>query len=229
MDMTRETFEDDRRLKLNGIIIKHRPVGEYDYIVTILTLERGKISAFAKNARKPGSKLSGNVEPFCYGSFLVYEGKKSMSINEADIVNYFDVFRKDLEKMCYGTMFLELADYYATENSDERDLLTLLYLSLIAISKDNFDNRLVRCIYEIRALVIDGQYPGIPKGVYVSDTTSYAMNYIATSPIKKLFSFKLDDEALGELIYVCKRLRDMFVDKKINSIEMLDVFEVEKT
>ena len=64
--MMKETFDSDNRLLVNGMILKHRPVGEYDFTVSILTMERGKISAFARGARKPGGKLSGNVEPFCY-------------------------------------------------------------------------------------------------------------------------------------------------------------------
>ena len=221
----KETFDQDNRLIVNGMIIKHRPVGEYDFTVTILTMERGKISAFARGARKPGGKLSGNVEPFLYGSFTLFEGRSSYNIIDTDIINYFEPFRRDLEATCYGTYLLELADYYATENSDERDLLKLLYLSLTAFTKDAFDKRLVRCVFELKALVIDGQYPGFPEGRGYSDATRLAMQHIGIADLKNLFTFKLSDEALDDLIKITKIYRDRFVDRKLKSLDMLEAFE----
>lgn len=225
----RETFDDDHKHKLTGMVLKHRPVGEYDFAVTILTMERGKISAFARGARRPGGKLSGNVEPFGYGEFTLFEGKSSYNILEADIINYFEPFRRDLEAACYGTYFLELADYYSTENSDESELLKLLYLSLTALTKDVFDRRIVRCVYELRALMIDGQYPGFPEEGGYSQSLEYAMYYIQTSDLKELFSFKLSEEALVELIEVTRNYRNRFVDRQLHSLAMLGTFEVEKT
>ena len=62
--MIKESLEDDGKRKVTGMILKRRPVGEYDFVVTILTMERGKITAFARSARKPEAKLSCNVELF---------------------------------------------------------------------------------------------------------------------------------------------------------------------
>ena len=97
-------------ITLRGIVLKHAPVGDYDWSVTIFTSDKGKITAFARSARKPGNKLSGCVEPFCFGTFKLFVGRNSYTIIEADIENYFEGFRGDLEGACYGTFFLELAD-----------------------------------------------------------------------------------------------------------------------
>ena len=210
---------------VRGIILKHAPTGDYDWVVTIFTSDRGKITAFARGARKPGSKLSVLVEPFCFGTFKLFVGRNSYTLIEADIENYFEGFRGDLEGACYGTFFLELASYYTRENVEDVDLLNLLYMSLKALLKENIPNRLVRCIFEIRALQIEGEYPGIPEGQRLLEDTRYALDFITKTPINKLFSFSLSSEVLAELDRVTLDLRKKFIDRPLKSLEMLSAIE----
>ena len=62
--------------------------------------------------------------------------------------------RNDYDAAIYGMYFLEIADYYTRENNDEEELLKLLYQTVRALLKDNIDDRLVRCIFEIRSMVM---------------------------------------------------------------------------
>jgi DNA repair protein RecO (recombination protein O) len=215
----------DDFIVVRGIVLKHAPAGDYDWVVTIFTADKGKITAFAKGARKPVSKLAGSVEPFNFGTFKLFVGRNSYTIIEADIENYFEDFRGDLEGACYGTFFLEIASYYGRENSEDKQLLNLLYLSLKALLKDSIPNRLVRCIFELRALQIEGEYPGIPTKEPIMESTRYAMDYIASSPLEKLYSFSLKEEVLDELDFVTKEYRKRFIDRPLKSLEMLETFE----
>ena len=210
---------------VRGIVLKHAPAGDYDWVATIFTAEKGKITAFARSARKPSSKLSGLVEPFCFGTFNLFAGKNSYTIVEADIENYFEGFRGDLEGACYGTFFLELCSFYTRENNEDKDLLNLLYFSLKALLKDSIPDRLVRCVFELRALLIEGEYPGIPDRTGILDSTRYAMNFIATSPLNKLFSFSVTEEVLRQLDIITKEYRERYIDRPLKSLEMLETFE----
>ena len=215
-------------LTLRGIVLKRIAVGDNDFVVTLLSAEAGKISAFARGARRMNTKLSGNVEPFASGTFTLFQGRNSYSIQKAEIDRYFEGFRTDLEASCYALFFLEVADYYGRENNDAKDLLNLLYLSLAALEKGKsfFDPALVRCVYELRALVIEGIYPGPPVDMRLLPDTLYALTHISTSPLKSLYTFAVSDVVLAELKEVTKRLRARLLDRSFKSLEMVRGYEV---
>ena len=145
------------QIKVRGLILAQSPVGEYDRRVVILTLEKGKISAFARGAKKPNSMLSGVSQPMTFGTFTLYPGKNSYTLLSVEVENYFAELKKDLLKVAYGTYFLELASYLTRENNDERQILKLLYQSLRVMEKGTVPLKLVRCIYEIRLLTCFGE------------------------------------------------------------------------
>ncbi len=208
-------------IKLTGMVLKTVPIGEYDRRVVILTKERGKISAFAKGARRPNSRLSAAASPFSFGEFRIYEGRSSYNISEADISNYFEGLREDYEGACYGMYFLEVMDYYTRENNDEVQMLKLLYQSLRALQLPSLPDELVRYIFELKALILNGEYPGLPEGRQYLDSTVYAVNYIAGSTVEKLYTFTVTEEVLAELKEIAGGFRKRFVDREFKSLEVL--------
>lgn len=149
------------QVKLTGMVLVSMPVGDYDRRITILTKERGKISAFAKGARKPTSALLGCSQPFAFGEFLLYEGKSSYSVVGAEIRNYFPELRNDMGAIYYAMYFCEFCCYMTKENLEAGELLKLLYMSLRALSKPSLDKRLVRRIFELRFLAVNGEMPQV--------------------------------------------------------------------
>ena len=157
------------QIVLTGMVLSTMPIGEYDRRVVILTKEQGKISAFARGARRPNSPLVGAVNPLAFGEFTMYEGRTSYTIQSASITNYFAELREDVVGAYYGFYFLEVADYYAKEYTDEREMLKLLYQSMRALINPHIPDRLVRRIFELKALTVNGQAPQVFQCVICGD------------------------------------------------------------
>jgi DNA repair protein RecO (recombination protein O) len=208
-------------ITVTGMILKTSPVGEYDRVVTILTKERGKVSAFARGARKPGNRLAAASNPFSFGTFKLYEGKSSYNIADADIQNYFEELRTDYVGACYGMYFAEVSDYYTRENNDEREMLKLLYQSLKALCAASLPNPLVRCIFECRAIAVNGEFPGPPTDRKLEESTVYALQYIAASPIEKLYTFRVTDSVLAQLEQVAAEYMKRYVGHSFKSLDVL--------
>ncbi len=208
--------------ELTGMVLKAEPIGDYDRRVVLLTKERGKIAAFARGARKPNSKLLAATNPFCFGTFKLYEGRTSYNVMEADISNYFEGLRTDYESAYYGMYFLEVMDYYTRENNDEKELLKLLYQSLRALMHEGLSHLLVRYIFEIKAVVINGEFPGVPEGEKWEESTRYAVSYIAGTGIEKLYTFTVTPPVLAQLGEIAADCRARSIDRPLKSLEIVE-------
>lgn len=209
-------------VNVSGIVLSVMPIGEYDKRVVLLTREFGKITAFARGARRPGSSLLASTNPFVFGTFTLIPGKSAYSLTQTSIKNYFVDLAKEQPGVYYGFYFLELADYYGRENLDATEMLNLLYLSLRALLNPNLDNRLVRRIYELRMMTINGEYA--PETDEFSPQALYVVQYIMYSPMEKLFTFSVTAEVLVELEKRIERYRRKTMDRAMKSLQILEMF-----
>ncbi|MBR1861218.1 MAG: DNA repair protein RecO [Lachnospiraceae bacterium] len=214
-------------ISVTGIIIKQMPVGESDRRITILTNTRGKISVFARGARKPNSRFAATTCPFCFGSFKHYEGRDAYNLADVDIKNYFEEFRSDLEGSFYAAYFAEIVDYYCRENNDEREMMKLFYQSLRALCNENLPDKLIRAVYELKSIVVNGEYPGPPGDMPLSESALYTLDFICNTPVESLYRFKVTEGVLAEVRAVSEKYRKRFMEHNFKSLDMLDGIEGE--
>lgn len=240
------------KTELTGIVLSSAVVGDYDKRLVILTRERGKITAFAKGARKPNSPYLGISEPFNFGTFTLLEGFDAYRLVGAEIKDYFPDVKNDIEGICYGTYFCDVLEYLSVEGVGDVNMLNLLYISLKALTKNEIPNRLVRRIFELKVLVYDGEAmetftcvkcnkqdlaafylsgnglvckhcaKQLQSPYYLSESAVYTLQYIISAAPNKLYTFQVSEEVLEEVEHVMEQYFSVHVTKKFNSLGILN-------
>lgn len=209
--------------EVTGMVLSSVPAGEYDRRVEILTRERGRISGFATGARRPGSPVMAAAQPFVFGTFMIAEGRSAYKIREARVDNFFAGLRKDVSGSLYGTYFMEVLQYVTRENNDETALLMLAYQTLRALESDAFDNRLVRAVFEIKTIMIEGEYPGPRRGSQYLDATLYTLDFLFRTAPARVYTFSVKPEVLEELGSYARWLCKKTWDHRFQSLEILEL------
>ena len=239
------------KVELTGIILSSTMVGDYDKRLVILTKERGKITAFAKGARKPNSPYLGISEPFNFGVFQLLEGFDAYRLVGAEIKEYFLEVKTDIEEVCYATYFCEILEYLCVEGIGDINILNLLYVTLKALSKKEIPNRLVQRIFELKILVFDGEalaafscvrcgaqkvqafyLPGnglvcvncmsqLKGCLSLTESAIYTLQYIVSTSVDKLYTFQVSDVVFKEIEQVISAYFTHHVTKKFSSLEIL--------
>ncbi|MBQ7766134.1 MAG: DNA repair protein RecO [Lachnospiraceae bacterium] len=210
-----------------GLVLKAEPIGEYDRRIVLLTREKGKITVFARGARRQNNRFLATTTPFCFGEFKLFAGQNSYSLSEANITNYFEEVRSDFELAFYGMYFLEMADYYARENTDEKQLLKLLYQSLKALSHPSLNRDFVKLIYEMKAIMINGEFPGVPERRDDLSGADMAIRHLWDMPAEKVYSFQVSEGVFQELTRRCDEIRKRVIDKEFKSLDMLNSLDAD--
>lgn len=187
----------NEELEVHGIILANAPVRDFDKRLTLLTRERGKMTVWAPGAKRPGSSLMASTRNFVFGTFTVRKGRTGYSLKRVDVSQYFDEIALDLVNACYGSYILEFAGYMAQEELPAEEMLSLVYLALKGILNQKLPNVLVRRVYELKMMELDGEYTEQPP-YPCSPACTYAWQYVLTTPVRRLFTFTLKEDVMRE-------------------------------
>ena len=240
-------------IKVSGIVLAVYPMGENDKSLIILTKERGKLSVVSRGCRRTTHPLFAASNEYVFGEFVIAEGRSSNYLNSAEIHKTFSNLRKDLESICYGSYFCELAMYFTMEGQDERDILNLLYLTFMAMGKKLLPYRLIRRIYEYKIL----QFHGIGLQVFrcvhcgsqeelhslsfgaggllcdecrsmadnrpIAPQVLYVLQFLSSCRFNEIYSFLLEDEILVEFEWIVNRFFKTQIEHRFKSEQMLEM------
>ncbi len=113
-------------VNVQAIVLRRRPLGEADKVLTLFTREMGKISAIAKGARKPISKLAGATETCVQARFHLAQGKTFWIVTQASVERARARLHRLLVNAAAAIYACELVDRLLEEGVPDEDLFDLL-------------------------------------------------------------------------------------------------------
>ena len=96
------------KFSTDGLVIRTVNVGESDRAVTVLTRDRGLMSAFATGARKQNSKNGAATSLLTYSDFTVSKNKDTCRITDSETREVFFGLRGDIMKYALAQYICEL-------------------------------------------------------------------------------------------------------------------------
>ena len=147
-------------MKTKALVLREVSYKESDRILTLLTQERGKLSANARGSRKKGSAIAAGTQLLCWSELVLSETRGRWSVKEAAVERQFRGMRAELERFALGCYFAEAAQVLALEELPTPELLSLTLNSLHVLDKKpELPLALVKTVFEWRCMCASGYEP----------------------------------------------------------------------
>src|SRR5699024_4077047 len=147
-----------------GVILRTQDYGETHKIVAIFSKKIGRISAIARGAKKPKSKMASVTQPFIEGQFLVYISSGLSTIRQAEIIDSNRKIREDFIKTVYASYIAELTNQILGEKVQEPFIYDQFVHTLKRINA-TADPRIPVLMYELKLYQKAGYAPILDRCV----------------------------------------------------------------
>lgn len=144
--------------KWEGIVIRVRAYGESNKMVTLMTREAGKVTAMARGAKKPSSRLASVTQPFTYGMYMIQRFTGMGTMQQGEHMNSMRHIREDIVATAYASYIVELVDRLIEEGQPQPFAFDVLLQALQAI-EEGHDPEAITLFVEWKLLPYTGVQP----------------------------------------------------------------------
>ena len=111
-------------IKVNALMLRAVDYLENDKILTLLTAERGKLTAGIKGVKKAGAKLKFAAQPFCFAEYILAERGGRYTVTQASECESFYELRTDINKFYAACAVCEAAIALTYEGDDSAEIFS---------------------------------------------------------------------------------------------------------
>lgn len=120
--------------RVKGLVLRTVDMGETDRLLTILTPDKGKVTAKVRGCRSAKSKLRYAAQPMCLGEYILTETKGGLLVTACDQIENFAAVSEGLDKYYVAAIALEVAEKLSAEDRDESAVFVCILDSLKRIA-----------------------------------------------------------------------------------------------
>lgn len=148
-----------------AILLRRVDFGDFDLILTLLTLTEGKVSVMAKSAKRSVKRFGGALELFSQLNVVFSSGPKRglPLLQEAALVQPFPAIRSDIQKTAYASYWSEIVHKWVMEGKKEERLYHLLHLALEGLDENALPDALLSLVFQARFLSLSGLRPNMEQ------------------------------------------------------------------
>lgn len=145
----------------DALVLRERKLDEQDRLLTLLSADRGIITAYAKGAGRMKGSMAGATELLCYSHFVLFQNRERCFADKAEANTLFFGIRGDLEKLTLATYFAQLCCELIPENEPAAEELRLMLNTLYCLERDKLPPLQLKAILELRLLTLTGYMPDL--------------------------------------------------------------------
>jgi DNA repair protein RecO (recombination protein O) len=144
----------------SAIVVRSTPYGESDRIVTLYTLDFGKMKGIAKGAKRSQKRFANTLEIGSYiqVGFFEKETQDLVRLDQSELIHSFGSLREDITKLAWASYFIELVNELTAERIKNKALFRLLVFFLDLIDQGMLQEDIQR-VFEVRLLSHLGYQP----------------------------------------------------------------------
>lgn len=135
--------------------------GDFDLIITFLTLAKGKITVIAKSAKKSTKRFSGVLELFSLMELVCRIPRRQglPVLEEATLKQPFGGIRTNVLKTAYASYWSEMINEWMEDNQRDDRLYTLFAYVLRELDASRISEAVLSLLFQMRFLKLAGLSP----------------------------------------------------------------------
>ena len=153
----------------NGVVTKVTSYGNSDKLLWIITEDKGRIPVMAKGVKSPIGKLTSLTGLFTYANYEIYKKNDAYWLKGGSIISSFYELTRDITSLALGTYLCDLANELTDENYEGNEILRMLLNSLHLICQGKKSHKLIKGVFEFRAMCMSGYMPEISACPYCKE------------------------------------------------------------